>query len=81
MGNSTIAAWLQRWWQRVRGPVDASGRRLRRPSVRRYGRYAALQFTRSQTQSRMLADDPDHTHEAAIDPRWAGLQALKQDED
>lgn len=28
-----------------------------------------------------LADDPDHTHEAAIDPRWAGLQALKQDED
>ncbi|MCD9046632.1 transferase [Luteimonas sp. MHLX1A] len=60
MGNSSIAAWLQRWWQRVRGPVDASGRRLRRPSVRRYGRYAALQFTRSQTQSRMLADDPDH---------------------
>ncbi len=60
VGNSTIAAWLQRWWQRVRGPVDASGRRLRRPSVRRYGRYAALQFTRSQTQSRMLADDPDH---------------------
>lgn len=60
VGNSSIAAWLQRWWQRVRGPVDASGRRLRRPSVRRYGRYAALQFTRSQTQSRMLADDPDH---------------------
>lgn len=28
-----------------------------------------------------LADDPDHGHEAAIDPRWAGLQALKQDED
>lgn len=28
-----------------------------------------------------LADDPDHAHEAAIDPRWAGLQALKQDED
>jgi uncharacterized protein len=26
-----------------------------------------------------LADDPDHTHEAAIDPRWAGLAALKQD--
>jgi len=23
-----------------------------------------------------LADDPDHTHEAAIDPRWAGLTAL-----
>ena len=27
-----------------------------------------------------LADDPDHSHEAAIDPRWAGLTALQQDE-
>ena len=27
-----------------------------------------------------LADDPDHTHEAPIDPRWAGLAALKQDD-
>jgi uncharacterized protein len=27
-----------------------------------------------------LADDPDHAHEAAIDPRWAGLTALRQDE-
>ena len=27
-----------------------------------------------------LADDPDHSHEAAIDPRWAGLAALQQDE-
>lgn len=26
-----------------------------------------------------LADDPEHTHEAAIDPRWAGLAELKQD--
>jgi uncharacterized protein len=26
-----------------------------------------------------LADDPDHAHEAAIDPRWAGLAAMKQD--
>jgi uncharacterized protein len=26
-----------------------------------------------------LADDPDHTHEAPIDPRWAGLAELKQD--
>ena len=26
-----------------------------------------------------LADDPDHAHEAAIDPRWAGLADLKQD--
>ena len=28
-----------------------------------------------------LADDPDHTHEAPIDPRWAGLSTLKNDED
>jgi uncharacterized protein len=28
-----------------------------------------------------LADDPDHTHETPIDPRWAGLTALQQDSD
>jgi uncharacterized protein len=28
-----------------------------------------------------LADDPDHGHDAAIDPRWAGLTKLVQDED
>ncbi len=28
-----------------------------------------------------LADDPDHAHEAAIDPRWATLAAIQQDED
>jgi DUF177 domain-containing protein len=27
-----------------------------------------------------LADDPDHSHEAPIDPRWAGLTALAQDQ-
>lgn len=27
-----------------------------------------------------LADDPDHAHEAAIDPRWAGLAALKDEQ-
>jgi uncharacterized protein len=27
-----------------------------------------------------LKDDPDHSHEAAIDPRWADLAALKNDE-
>lgn len=27
-----------------------------------------------------LADDPDHSHEAPIDPRWAGLTALTQDQ-
>ena len=27
-----------------------------------------------------LADDPDHAHEAAVDPRWAGLTALQQDD-
>jgi uncharacterized protein len=26
-----------------------------------------------------LADDPDHSHDAPIDPRWAGLQDLQQD--
>ena len=26
-----------------------------------------------------LADEPDHSHEAKIDPRWAGLTALKDD--
>ncbi|MCX6401552.1 MAG: YceD family protein [Propionibacteriales bacterium] len=26
-----------------------------------------------------LADDPDHMHEAAIDPRWAALTELEQD--
>ena len=26
-----------------------------------------------------LADDPDHAHEAPIDPRWAGLGSLTQD--
>jgi uncharacterized protein len=28
-----------------------------------------------------LADDPDHGHEAAIDPRWSGLTQLAHDED
>lgn len=27
-----------------------------------------------------LADDPDHAHEAPIDPRWAGLTSLTQDQ-
>lgn len=26
-----------------------------------------------------LADNPDHTHDAPIDPRWAGLERLQQD--
>ncbi len=26
-----------------------------------------------------LADDPDHTHEAAIDPRWTALTALAEE--
>jgi uncharacterized protein len=28
-----------------------------------------------------LADDPDHQHEEPIDPRWAALQKLTQDDD
>ena len=27
-----------------------------------------------------LADDPDHAHEAPIDPRWAALTTLEHDE-
>jgi uncharacterized protein len=27
-----------------------------------------------------LADDPEHGHEAQIDPRWAALQGLAQDQ-
>jgi uncharacterized protein len=27
-----------------------------------------------------LADDPDHRHEAAVDPRWAALQQLNEDQ-
>ena len=27
-----------------------------------------------------LKDDPDHAHDEPIDPRWAGLAALKQDQ-
>ncbi|MDP2773506.1 MAG: YceD family protein [Nocardioides sp.] len=29
----------------------------------------------------LLRDDPDHTHEAPIDPRWAGLTVLQRDEE
>lgn len=28
-----------------------------------------------------LKDDPDHTHEEPIDPRWAGLAALQEQQD
>jgi len=28
-----------------------------------------------------LAEDPDHTHEAAVDPRWAALQQLSTPQD
>jgi uncharacterized protein len=27
----------------------------------------------------LLADDPDHAHDAAVDPRWARLASLQQD--
>ncbi|GEP33172.1 hypothetical protein NSZ01_09400 [Nocardioides szechwanensis] len=29
----------------------------------------------------LLKDDPDHTHDAVIDPRWAGLTVLQHDEE
>jgi uncharacterized protein len=28
-----------------------------------------------------LKEDPDHHHDASIDPRWAGLASLQGDED
>ena len=28
-----------------------------------------------------LADDPDHQHDAPVDPRWAALQALQEQDD
>lgn len=28
-----------------------------------------------------LADDPDHQHDAPVDPRWAGLAALNNDDE
>jgi uncharacterized protein len=28
-----------------------------------------------------LKEDPDHSHDAPIDPRWAGLAALQGDDD
>jgi uncharacterized protein len=28
-----------------------------------------------------LKDDPDHSHEAPVDPRWGKLQQLQQDTD
>ena len=27
-----------------------------------------------------LSDDPDHRHEAPVDPRWAALAELQQDD-
>jgi len=55
--------WIAPFVQRLRSayPVDpATGTRQRRPKVRRYGSYAALQFVRGQTQSRMRTDAPEH---------------------
>jgi spermidine synthase len=65
MSDENGSAWrrLAAMVRRLRAPepVDPStGARLRRPSVRRYRGYAALQFVRGQTQSRMRSDDPDH---------------------
>lgn len=66
---------------------DASGKRLVKPFVRRYGRYTSLQFSRTQTQSRMLTGEPDvllidytRTMLAALllqpDPRCIGMIGL-----
>jgi spermidine synthase len=63
MTDEDEPAWrrLMAAFRRLRSPVDPStGARLRRPSVRRYRGYTALQFVRGQTQSRMRSGDPDH---------------------
>jgi spermidine synthase len=53
-----IAGWLARLVRRSR-PLDPTGLALRPARLRRSGGYAALQFTRGQTQSRMLAASPE----------------------
>lgn len=63
MSGQTWRRWFAVLAGRWRGtdPIDpVSGARLRRPSVRRYGDYTALQFKRGQTQSRMRTQAPDH---------------------
>lgn len=53
-------ARLAAWWAGLRGVAyDADGKRLIKPYVRRNRGYTSLQFTRRQTQSRMLAEEPD----------------------
>lgn len=54
--EQTVLARLARLLGLARDP---GGGRLARPFVREHGRYISLQFSRSQTQSRMLTDDPD----------------------
>ena len=84
-GNGTgLAARLARMLGVVR---DAEGNRLVKPFVRRYDRYTSLQFSRQQTQSRMLTAEPDvllidytRTMLAALllcpDPRSIGMVGL-----
>lgn len=58
--RSGVGGRLLAWLDKLRGAAyDADGKRLARPFVRRHGRYTSLQFSRSQTQSRMRNDDPD----------------------
>lgn len=55
-GNGGIVAKLARLLERPRAP---DGTPVARPFVRRSGRYTSLQFSRDQTQSRMITADPD----------------------
>lgn len=63
MADADSGSWLGRvaWLlARLRNqPRDPYGNPLRKPYVRRQGRYTSLQFSRKQTQSRMLSADPD----------------------
>lgn len=59
MGGNGTDGFAGRLAQLLGRPRDADGNSLARPFVRRCGRYTSLQFSRAQTQSRMLTADPD----------------------
>lgn len=61
-GSGHGTGWLAAILARLRGPapLDPTGVPLPPARVHRHGGYVSLQFTRGQTQSRMLRSDPDH---------------------
>lgn len=61
-GSGRRTGWLASVVARLRGApqLDPTGVPLPPARVQRHGGYVSLQFTRGQTQSRMLGNDPDH---------------------